>query len=216
MKRFLPEKLCGWTLDALNYLPRGFWKTDRGNRAWTLQETLYFFDLRPFNNPQFYEDAFERYLIEKEEHGKVALKWEIDKPGFQSDVVDREELQRRARTPNSDEKKDVQVKTDIIVKSVMNKRTAKIYSTKHCSAIKAVGFGVKAVLEEKPKVIDGRQKITSKRTETLSSVGNVADLNVIVGSRNFNFDGEIEEQITTKTKSEDEQFNEMMDRCIAW
>ena len=143
------------------------------------------------------------------------MKWEIDKPGFQSDVVDREELQRQARTPNSDEKKDVQVKTDIIVKSVMNKRTAKIYSTKHCSAIKAVGFGVKAVLEEKPKVIDGRQRITSKRTETLSSVGNNADFNVIVGSRNFNFDGEMEEQITTKTKSEDKQFNEMMDRCIA-
>ena len=108
------------------------------------------------------------YFKEKEEHGKVALKWEIDKPGFQSDVVDTEELQCQERTPNSDEKKYVQVKTDIIVKSVMNKKTAKSNSTKNGSAIKAVGFGVKAVLEEKPKVIDGRQRVPSKLTDTLS------------------------------------------------
>ena len=37
-------------------------------RAWTLQETLYFFDLRLSNNPKFGENAFERYLIEKEEY----------------------------------------------------------------------------------------------------------------------------------------------------
>ena len=92
VKRFLPDKLCGWALDALNNLPRGFWKTDQRNRAWTLQETLYFFDLRLSNNPQFYEDAFERYLIEKEEYEKAALKYEIDRPVFPSDVVDKEEL----------------------------------------------------------------------------------------------------------------------------
>ena len=40
VKRYLPEKLCGWALDALNYLPHEFWKSDQKFRAWTLQETL--------------------------------------------------------------------------------------------------------------------------------------------------------------------------------
>ena len=39
VKRYLPEKLCGWALDALNYLPREFLKSDQKHRAWTLQET---------------------------------------------------------------------------------------------------------------------------------------------------------------------------------
>ena len=92
VKRYLPEKLCGWALDSLNYLPNKFWKSDQNYRAWTLPETLYFFDLRLSNSPQFYQDAFERYLTEKEEYGKAALQCEIDRPVFQSDVVDREEL----------------------------------------------------------------------------------------------------------------------------
>ena len=215
VKRFLPDKLCGWALDALNYLPRAFWKTDRRNRAWTLQETLYLFDLRLSNNPQFYEDAFERYLTEKEEYEKAALKYEIDRPVFPSDVVDREELPLQERTPKSDKMKDVQFKTDIIVKSVMYKKTAKICSTKRWSAIKAVGFGVKAVLDEKPIVRVGNQGRTTELTDNSSGVETVADSNVIGGSRNFGSDGETEEQITTKTKSEDERFKEMMDRCIA-
>ena len=215
VKRFLPDKLCGWALDALNYLPRAFWKTDQRNRAWTLQETLYFFDLRLSNNPKFYEDAFERYLIEKEEYEKAALKYEIDRPVFPSDVVDREELPLQERTPKSDKMKDVQVKTDIIVKSVMYEKTTKISSTKRWSAIKAVGFGVKAVLDEKPIVRVGNQGRTTELTDNSSGVETVADSNVIGGSRNFGSDGETEEQITTKTKSEDERFKEMMDRCIA-
>ena len=215
VKRFLPDKLCGWALDALNYLPRAFWKTDQRNRAWTLQETLYFFDLRLSNNPKFYEDAFERYLIEKEEYEKAALKYEIDRPVFPSDVVDREELPLQERTPKSDKMKDVQVKTDIIVKSVMYEKTTKISSTKRWSAIKAVGFGVKAVLDEKPIVRVGNQGRTTELTDNSSGVETVADSNVIGGSRNFGSDGETEEQITTKTKSEDERVKEMMDRCIA-
>ena len=216
VKRFLPDKLCCWALDALNYLPRGFWKTDQRNRAWTLQETLYFFDLRLSDNPQFYEDAFERYLIEKEEYEEAVLQCEIERPVFQSDVVDGEELQRQERTPTSDKKKDVRVKTDIIVKSsVMTKKPAKISSTKRWSAIKAVGFGVKAVLEENPKFRDGTKRSFSKLADSLSGVEIVADSNVIGGIRNFNFYGEMEEQITTKTISEDEQFKKMMDRCIA-
>ena len=214
VKRFLPDKLCGWALDALNYLPRAFWKTDQRNRAWTLQETLYFFDLRLSNNPQFYEDAFERYLIEKEEYEEAVLQCENDRPVFQSDVVDREELPLQERTPTSDKKKDVQVKTDIIVKSVMTKKPAKSSPTKRWSAIKAVGFGVKAMLEENPKFRDGTRRSFSKLADSLSGVEIVADSNVIGGNRTFNFYGEMEEQITTKTLSEDEQFKKMMDRCI--
>ena len=215
VKRYLPEKLCDWALDSLNYLPHKFWKSDQQYRAWTLQETLYFFDLRLSNNPQFYEDAFERYLIEKEEYEKAALKYEIDRPVPSSDVVDREELPRQERTPKSDKMKDVQVKADIIVKSVMYKRTAKTSSTKRWSAIKAVGFGVKAVLDEKPIFRIGNQDRTIEFTDNSSGVEDVADSNVIGGSRNFGSDGETEEQMTTKTKSEDEQFKKMMDRCIA-
>ena len=215
VKRYLPEKLCDWALDSLNYLPHKFWKSDQKYRAWTLQETLYFFDLRLSNNPQFYKDAFERYLIEKEEYEEAVLQCEIDRPVFQSDVVDGEELQRQERTPTSDKKKDVQVKTDIIVKSVMTKKPAKISSTKHWSAIKAVGFGVKAMLEENPKFRDGTRRSFSKLADSLSGVEIVADSNVIGGNLTFNFYGEMEEQITTKTISEDEQFKKMMDRCIA-
>ena len=214
VKRFLPDKLCCWALDALNYLPRGFWKTDQRNRAWTLQETLYFFDLRLSNNPQFYEDAFERYLIEKEEYEEAVLQCENERPVFQSDVVDGEELQRQERTPTSDKKRDVQVKTDIIVKSVMTKKPAKSSPTKRWSAIKAVGFGVKAMLEENPKFRDGTRRSFSKLADSLSGVEIVADSNVIGGNRTFNFYGEMEEQITTKTISEDEHFKKMMDRCI--
>ena len=214
-KRYLPEKLFDWALDSLNYLPHKFWKSHQKYRIWTLLEALYFFDLRLSNNPQFYEDAFERYLIEKEEYEEAVLQCEIDRPVFQGDVVDGEELQRQERTPISDKKKDVQVKTDIIVKSVMTKKPAKISSTKRWSAIKAVGFGVKAVLEENLKFRDKTKRSFSKLVDSLSGVETVADSNVIGGNRTFNFYGEMEEQITIKTKSEDEQLKKMMDRCIA-
>ena len=159
-----------------------------------------------------YEDAFERYLIEKEENGKVALQCEAGKPMFQSDDVDIKELAGKRATRKIE--KVERVSTGVIVKSAMNKSPAKSSSTKRWSTTNAIGFGVKAVLKEKPKVIDGRQKSISKRTDRLSGVEIIADSNVINGSRNFNFDGEMEEQITAKTKSEDEQFKEMTDRCI--
>ena len=107
------------------------------------------------------------------------------------------------------------MKTDIIVKSVMTKKPVKISSTKRWSAIKAVGIGLKAVLEENPKFRDGTKRCVSKLADSLSGVETVADSKVIGGDCTFNFYGEMEEQITTKTKSEDEQFKKMMDRCIA-
>ena len=209
------QRSCDWALDSLNYLPHKFWKSNQKYRAWTPQEFLYFFDLRLYSNPQFYEDAFGRYLIEKEEYEEAVLQCEIDRPVFQSDVVDGEELQRQERTPTSNKKKDVHVKTDIIVKSVMTKKPALISSTKRCSAIIAVGFWLKAVLEENPKFRDGTRRSFSKFADSLSDVEIVADSNVIGGNRTFNFYGEMKEQITTKTKSEDEQFTKMIDRCIA-
>ena len=131
---------------------------------------------------------------------------------FKVTLLTEEELQRQERTPTSDRKKDVQVKTDIIVKSVMTKKPAKISSTKCWSAIKAVGFGVKAVLEEKSDVRDGRQRSISQLNNSLSGAETV---DVINGSQNFDCDGEMDKQITTKPKSEGEQFKKMMDRCIA-
>ena len=118
VRRYLPEEFCGWALDALNYLPHEFWKSDQKFRAWTLQEILYFFDTRLSDNPQFYDDAFERYLIQKEEYEKEALECEVDRPVFQSDFVDREELPRQERIPKSVKKKIVQV-TANRAKSVM-------------------------------------------------------------------------------------------------
>ena len=49
VKGYLPERLCGCARDALKSLPHEYWKFDRKYRAWTLQETFYFFDLRPTN-----------------------------------------------------------------------------------------------------------------------------------------------------------------------
>ena len=208
----MPEKLCGWAPDALNYLPHEFWKkSDQKFRAWTLQETLYFSDVRLSSSPQFYEDAFERYLIEKEEYEKDPLHCEVDRPLFRSYFVDREELPRQYRIPKSVKKKNVQV-TANRAKSVMTEKLKKGFSTKRWSVMKAVGFGVKAVLEEKPDVRDGRQRSISKLNNSLSSAQTVDDID---GSQSFDYDGEMEKKITTKPISEIEKFREMMDRCIA-
>ena len=130
---------------------------------------------------------------------------------FQSDFVDREELPRQERIPKSVKKKNVQI-TANRAKSVMTGEFTKGSSARRWSAVKAVGFGVKAVLEEKPDVRDGRQRSISKLNDSLSGAETV---DVIDGSQSFDYDGEIEKQITTKPKSVNEQFREMMDRCIA-
>ena len=75
-------KLCGSALGALNYLPHESWKRDQKYRACTLQEASYFFDLRLSNYPKLFEDAFERYLIEKEEIEEAVLQRQPDGPVF--------------------------------------------------------------------------------------------------------------------------------------
>ena len=68
------------------------------------------------------------------------------------------------------------------------------------------------MLEEKPDVRDGRQRSSSKLNDSLSGAETV---DVIDGSQRLDCDGEMEKQITTKPKSENEQFREMLDRCVA-
>ena len=85
-------------------------------------------------------------------------------------------------------------------------------STRRWSAVNVFGFGVKAVLEGKPDVRDGRQRSISQLNDSMFGAETV---DVIDGSQSFDCDGEMEKQITTKPKSENEQFREMMDRCIA-
>ena len=74
------------------------------------QKLCTFFDLRLSNNSNVSEDAFCRHLIETEEYEKAALHCDIDKPVFQSDVVDREVSPRQERTRKS----DLHLKTDIV------------------------------------------------------------------------------------------------------
>ena len=87
----------------------------------------------------------------------------------------------------------------------MRGKLTKGSSARRWSAIKAVDFGVKAVLEEKPDVRDGRQRSISNLNDSLSGAETV---DVIDGSQTFDCDGEME-------KPKSEQFSEMMDRCIA-
>ena len=74
-------------------------------------------------------------------------------------------------------------------------RPAKISSIKRWSDISAIDFGVNALLEEKLKVRDVKQRSNSKGTDILSGVEIAVDSIFIGGSRNFDSDGEMEEQI---------------------
>ena len=191
VKRYLPLKLCGWALEALNYMPIEFWKSDQKHRTWTLQETLYFFDLSMSNFPTMYEDAFDRYLIEKEEYEKTVLQCETGRPVFQSYDVDRKKLESKEVTRNLETKVET-VSADVIDKSVMTKKPAKTSSNKHWPAIKAVGFG--AVRDVTTKVRDGRQRSSPRWTDSLCVVETAADANYIGGSQNCDSNGEIEDQ----------------------
>ena len=214
VKRYLPGILCGWALDALNYFPHEFWKSDQKYHEWRLQETLYFFDLRLSNNPQLYEDAFERNLIEKGEYGKEALQCGVDRPVVQSHFVDRDELPRQERIPKSVTKKNVQVTTNI-VKFVVTGKSAKGSLDKRWSAIKSIGFGVNAVLKEKLGVRDESQETDSKNTDNQPNVDTVADSKSGGSDGKFYSVRETEEGNVAKPKTGDEQFKELMDRCIA-
>ena len=57
MMKWLPTKLCGWVLNAMSDLARGYWRSTPGKQAWTLRETLYQVDIRFFDNPFFMSEA---------------------------------------------------------------------------------------------------------------------------------------------------------------
>ena len=57
MTKWLPTKLCGWALNAVSDLSRGYWRSTSGKQAWTLIGTLYQFDIRLPDNPLFYEQS---------------------------------------------------------------------------------------------------------------------------------------------------------------
>ena len=62
MMKWLPTKLCGWALNAVSDLPRGYWRSTPGKQAWTLTETLYQFDIRLSDNPLFYERSYNMFV----------------------------------------------------------------------------------------------------------------------------------------------------------
>ena len=81
MMKWLPTKLCGWALNAVSDLPRGYWRSTPGKQAWTLTETLYQFDVRLSDNPLFYERSYNLFV-----RGKAGSRPEFVKT---SDTVDQ-------------------------------------------------------------------------------------------------------------------------------
>ena len=65
--KWLPTKLCGWALNAVSDLPRGYWRSTPEKQAWTLTETLYQFDVRLSDNPLFMSEATDCLLERKRE-----------------------------------------------------------------------------------------------------------------------------------------------------
>ena len=62
MMKWLPTKLCGWALNAVSDLPRGYWRSTPGKQTWTLTETLYQFDIRLSDNPLLYEQSYNLFV----------------------------------------------------------------------------------------------------------------------------------------------------------
>ena len=62
MMKLLPIKLCGWAVNAVSDLPRGYWRSTPGKQARTLTETLYHFDIRLSDNPIFYERSYNLFV----------------------------------------------------------------------------------------------------------------------------------------------------------
>ena len=86
MMKWLPTKLCGWALNAVSDLPRGYWRSTPGKQAWTLTETLYQFDIRLSDNPLFYERSYSLFI-----RGKAGNRTEVTET---SDTVDQRTRQQ--------------------------------------------------------------------------------------------------------------------------
>ena len=92
MMKWLPTKLCGWALNAVSDLPRGYWRSTPGKQAWTLTETLYQFDLRLSDNPLFYERSYNMVV-----RGKAGNRAEFIETSDTIDTMDQRTGQQYAQ-----------------------------------------------------------------------------------------------------------------------
>ena len=90
MMKWLPTKLCGWALNAVSDLPRGYWRSTLEKRAWTLTETLYQFDIRLSDNPVFYERSYSLFI-----RGKTGSRTEFSEPSDTADQRTRQQCSQR-------------------------------------------------------------------------------------------------------------------------
>ena len=90
MMKWLPTKLCGWALNAVSDLPRGYWRSTPGKQAWTLTETLYQFDIRLSDNPLFYERSYNLFV-----RGKAGSRVEFSETSDTADQITRQQCSQR-------------------------------------------------------------------------------------------------------------------------
>ena len=90
MMKWLPTKLCGWALNAVSDLPRGYWPSTAGKQAWTLTETLYKFDIRLSDNPNFYERSYNLFV-----RGKAGSSVEFSETSDTADQRTRQQCSQR-------------------------------------------------------------------------------------------------------------------------
>ena len=90
MMKWLPTKLCGWALNAVSDLPRGYWRSTPEKQAWTLTETLYQFDIRLSDNPLFYERSYNFFF-----RGKAGDRTKFSEPSDTADQRTRQQCSQR-------------------------------------------------------------------------------------------------------------------------
>ena len=90
MMKWLPTNLCGWALNAVSDLPRGYWRSTLEKQAWTLTETLDHFDIRLSDNPLFYERSYSLFI-----RGKARNRTEFSEPSDTADQRTRQQCSQR-------------------------------------------------------------------------------------------------------------------------
>ena len=88
--KWLPKKLCGWALNAVSDLPRGYWRSTLEKQAWTLTETLYQFDIRLSDYPLFYERSYSLFI-----GGKKGNRTEFSEPSDTAGQRTRQQCSQR-------------------------------------------------------------------------------------------------------------------------
>ena len=90
LMKWLPTKLCGWALNAVSELPRGYWRSIPEKQACTLTETLYQFDIRFSDNPLFCERRYSLFIREK-----AGNRTEFSEPSDTADQRTRQQCSHR-------------------------------------------------------------------------------------------------------------------------